>query len=441
MSIALKELKALFLKSGNRCAFSDCGETLLLEDDSLEAPVNLNNIAHIVAESPDGPRGRSHLSQEERNRESNLILMCERHHHIIDQRPQFYTVERLRQMKEDHEALMFAATGKAISSNAHSTPDRSSYVRETLYSTLFQVIELPARVYGAVCEYADNKELLQKLVHPRDSTEIYPYIIQGGALYAFQDLSSSQGPFQDVVDRRTTQSDRSQRWWDDPIKSLWFKTLLNRSLNKLTGRKGLNLDREHQRYYFQPDKLGEIKEVTYRPLNQSTSSRQVVWQPIRKSTNEPRPYWLHRAVNLQFHRVTPTQWCLSVRPEFRVTKDGATPEVSEQVGSRVTKEKSHRFNYDLLGEVNFWRDFLSDSQPRIIMNYGQGQRVIISTAMMQTDIEWPGMPEKFAKPFKNVDYAEDLFSWARLNGLEANLEYGSDNEDEGNEPEDEDNIE
>jgi hypothetical protein len=37
--------------------------------------------------------------------------------------------------------------------------------------------------------------------------------------------------------------------------------------------------------------------------------------------------------------------------------------------------------------------------------------------MMQTEVDWPGIPEKYAKPFKNVEYAEDLFSWAKLQEL------------------------
>lgn len=93
------------------------------------------------------------------------------------------------------------------------------------------------------------------------------------------------------------------------------------------------------------------------------------------------------------------------------------------------------FNYDVLGEVNFWRDFLSDSQPRIIFNFGKGQHAIVSTTMMQTEINWPGIPERFAKAFKNIDYAEDLFSWAKLIGLDADLGYDPDDESRKDEDE------
>ncbi len=431
MSIPVKELKALLQKSGNRCAFPDCGEVLLLEGTDTEDLVILSKVAHIVAESHDGPRGQYPLPLEERNKESNLVLLCGKHHDLVDSLPQLYTVERLRQVKEDHETLVHAATGDAISKSTQGRQNLSNYVHETVFSTLFQVVTLPAFVYGAPCEYTDEQKvgIRNKIVRPKDETEIYPYIIRAGNLYTFQNLNYQGGPFGSLIDMKAVLRSSSQEWWDDPVKNAWFVALLNRSLNKLTGRKGLQWDREHQRYYFQPDNPGQPKEVSYRPLNRAMETKQVVWQPISKRTGEPRPYWLHRAVNLRFHRVTSSQWCFSIRPEFRITKDGFIPEASEKVGSRVTRKKSHMFNYDLLGEVNFWRDFLSDSQPRIILNFGKGQHAIISTTMMQTEIDWPGIPEEFAKPFKNIDYAEDLFSWAKLVGLEANLDHEFDDEE------------
>ena len=443
MSIPTKELKALLQKSGNRCAFPNCGEVLLLEGSDFVDPVVLSKVAHIVGERIDGPRGRYPLPLEERDNESNLILLCGRHHDIIDSQPQLYTVERLRQMKEDHEALVFNATGDAIRKRTGDLHGPSNYVHETVYSTLFQVVALPTFVYGATCEYTDTQkeEIKSKLTHSKDETEIYPYIIKDGGLYTFQNLLYRGGPFQNLVDPQTVQRFSSHEWWDDPVKSGWFITLLNRALNKLTGRKGLQWDRDHQRYFFQPDEAGKPKEISYRPLNQAASSKQVVWQPISKRTGQPRPYWLHRAVNLRFHRVASSQWCFSIRPEFRVTIDGFVPEASERVGSRVTKKKSRMFNYDLLGEVNFWRDFLSDSQPRIIFNFGKGQHAIVSTAMMHTEIDWPGIPEKFAKPFKNIDYAEDLFSWAKLAGLETGLDFEFDDEYEEGELEEDDSVE
>ena len=180
MSIPIKELKALLQKSGNRCAFPDCGEILLHEGGEADEQVVLSKIAHIVAESPDGPRGNYPLSIDERNKEDNLLLLCGKHHDMIDNLPQLYTVERLRQIKEDHETLIRKATGAAISKGTDDKYIQTDYIHEAVFSTLFPVIKMPVYVYSAQTEYTEDQkaDIAKNIVHPNRSSIIYPYIIR-----------------------------------------------------------------------------------------------------------------------------------------------------------------------------------------------------------------------------------------------------------------------
>jgi hypothetical protein len=316
----------------------------------------------------------------------------------------------------------------------------SSYVSETVYSTLFPVVAMPRYIYGVPCKYNDlqAKEASQEIIQPVDKTEIYPFLLRGEMLFCFQNLKDPNGPFRQFVKNQKVERYEVSQWCDEPELRKWFITLLNYSLNKLTGRKGLHLDKIHRRYYFHPQEAGQTLEVNYRPLNQSTASRKVVWQPITQKTKELKPYWYHLAVALKFHQVSNEHWCLSIRPEMRVTTDGLLSINSKNIGSRVTHKKSREFNYDLLGNVNFWRDFLSDGQPRIILPFGQkGQNIIVSTTMMQAEIEWPGIPEEYAKSFTNIEYPENLFSWAALAGIENEPNEESDSWDDWDSYEDE----
>jgi hypothetical protein len=286
------------------------------------------------------------------------------------------------------------------------------YVQDTVYSTLFPVLQMPQYIYTAPCRYSDQEEgQAKQLILPptHGGLDVYPFLIRDGKLLCFQDLSFQNGPFRELIRPGKLERNDSIDWWDDENCMKWYMALLNRSLNKLTGRRGLNLDKEHHRYYFVPEKQGQPRRVIYRPLNQSSSERNVVWQPITKKTGQPKPYWLHRAVSLKFHRVAREQWCFSIRPEMRVTKDGFQSIASKDVGRRVTSKKSKMFNYDLLGEVNFWRDYLSGSRSQISVQFSKTQKIIISTSMMQSEVNWLGIPEEYAKPFKNVDYETDPF--------------------------------
>ena len=103
MAIELKTHKLLWGRSGNRCAFENCKSELIADETESDDESVIGDEAHIVAKSNDGPRGVLTISEEERDKYDNLILLCRKHHKIIDDQPLFYTVEKLKAMKVVHE--------------------------------------------------------------------------------------------------------------------------------------------------------------------------------------------------------------------------------------------------------------------------------------------------------------------------------------------------
>ncbi len=435
MAIQAHDQRLLAQKSGNRCAI--CRRLLTAEGGPADRDAILGEMAHIVAESPNGPRGTSPLTLEERNKYENLILLCNVDHQRIDDQPQTYTVEKLHGIKVDHERWVEQTLSKGL---PDASPHRE-YKTETVYSTLLPVVELPRFVYGVAVEGLCEDDIKKGMAPARvmkksltGATEMAPFIVRGAYLYAFQNMNDRDNPFKPFAPGQSTERFRADEWWDDPDHMRWYVDLLNRSLNKLTGRRGLHYDKEHRRYYFPMEEPGKEVEIAYRPLNQRRTRRKVVWEPTSKKTGEGRGKWLHRAVALRFTPIDEGHWCLGIRPELRITVDGYQPLESTKIGAQVTRRKSRMFNYDLLGEVHFWRDFLSDSAPRIILPFGPKQRVVISTTFMSGVVAWPGIPPEYDKPFGNVAYVDNLFSWAEYAGPEED----DDGQDWQDETEDED---
>jgi hypothetical protein len=88
------------------------------------------------------------------------------------------------------------------------------------------------------------------------------------------------------------------------------------------------------------------------------------------------------------------------------------------VGRRVTKKKSKLFNYDLLAEVQFWRSFLSRGNSTIVFPFGSSeQNMVISTSLASGEVRWPGIPAEHDKPFGNIGFVDDLFTWGESEGL------------------------
>jgi len=102
-SIPEKDLKILWSKAGGRCSI--CKKKVVREtlEQILSERMPLGENCHIVADKKSGPRGESILTSQERNRYPNLILLCSDHHMVIDQDSINWSVEKLHQMKADHE--------------------------------------------------------------------------------------------------------------------------------------------------------------------------------------------------------------------------------------------------------------------------------------------------------------------------------------------------
>jgi hypothetical protein len=71
----------LWVRSGGRCAI--CND-YLLEDEFTGHTLNFAEAAHVVARSKKGPRGDADLPIESRNDVGNLMLLCLKHHKLID---------------------------------------------------------------------------------------------------------------------------------------------------------------------------------------------------------------------------------------------------------------------------------------------------------------------------------------------------------------------
>ncbi|MCB9395168.1 MAG: HNH endonuclease [Acidimicrobiaceae bacterium] len=98
--ISISVIKALFAASPNVCAYVPCDEKLT---DPGWKETNAE-IAHICGERPGAPRYDSGLSIEERNSYDNLMLLCPKHHKLIDRLdPDGHPVEVLREMKAKSE--------------------------------------------------------------------------------------------------------------------------------------------------------------------------------------------------------------------------------------------------------------------------------------------------------------------------------------------------
>lgn len=129
MGISLKTHKLLWGRSGNKCAFEQCRHDLIADETETDDESIIGDEAHIVAKKIDGPRGDYPLPMDKRDHYDNLILLCRIHHKMIDDQPKHYTVEKLHEIKANHEEWV----SDTLSTNKQLKKDElmySSYLDE-----------------------------------------------------------------------------------------------------------------------------------------------------------------------------------------------------------------------------------------------------------------------------------------------------------------------
>ncbi len=97
--ISQRTLKVLFARSMNQCAFPGCVATIV---DPKEDVV-YGEVCHIEGVEPGSARHNPLREANTLNDNDNLILLCERHHKLVDANPNEYPVSYLRQIKAAHE--------------------------------------------------------------------------------------------------------------------------------------------------------------------------------------------------------------------------------------------------------------------------------------------------------------------------------------------------
>lgn len=109
----------LWGKAAGRCEYEGCNKPLWL-DSVTKAGFNTAYIAHIIADQPNGPRGDADQSEKLKRAISNLMLMCDEHHRLIDKEDiHGNSVERLNEMKHKHETRIEMLTSISEDKQSH----------------------------------------------------------------------------------------------------------------------------------------------------------------------------------------------------------------------------------------------------------------------------------------------------------------------------------
>ena len=403
----------LFALSGNQCAFPGCTNAVTDQVESGAQPVTLAQRAHIVGVGRQGPRSRAVPLSDDVDAVENLTLFCGEHHLIVDRNPRIYSVEVLAKYKADHEARL---------APRRLRPAPPPLDVDAVDLSLLPVSELPDAAWRATSLFRTATEVSEHLPRPIRN-QVLPFVLLKGEVWAFHDLGDARGPFKQAVDPDAAERVDAARLLKSDDKNIYI-WLLNGALRQALLRRGVRLDRNHDRYYFLPDHENITRRVEARTKTGRAQSAKKVVRQEGEGTEHPRDIWWHLAAQLRFEQFAAGSWGLTIRPEFHLTKDGREPLEPWRVGRKVTRRKSRMYNEGYFDAVHFFRYFLLDGRARFTLKVGR-QAIGVDGDFPSVDAKWPQIADKRFDPISMLDSGDedDL-----LDALAGSWDFGDEDE-------------
>ena len=175
------DIKRLFAFSGNKCSKPGCSRPVIAEDGITV----VGKICHIEAASEKGPRYNEDMSDDDRRSYDNLILLCDEHHSIIDNKRNElkFTKETILDWKNQHiksnEENQIVVSDEIVK-NALNVLEKSI---SNIESRTQKILEKVEKIQGHVAPpYLGDFNQIQKLV------EDYKNEIASGKQNDFREL-------------------------------------------------------------------------------------------------------------------------------------------------------------------------------------------------------------------------------------------------------------
>lgn len=157
MPITNKTRKILWGRSGRLCAI--CKHELIVSATAVDDESVVGDECHIISSRPNGPRYDSSFPQEKLDTYENLILLCRIHHKMVDDQPETYTVNILRQMKADHEVWV----SQKLTNTPESKPLKLRRIKQnipaylTRLTTGKEVLDIALHAYASSMDHDELK--------------------------------------------------------------------------------------------------------------------------------------------------------------------------------------------------------------------------------------------------------------------------------------------
>ncbi|MFK5948255.1 MAG: SAVED domain-containing protein [Methylococcales bacterium] len=159
--------RKVMLDSHGRCMFEGCGQDLGI-DSLTNTKGNYSYLAHNIASSEQGARGVKLLSEKLSNDPNNILLLCDKHHRLIDKvAAADYSAHRLSDMRRQFSAtvnnLLDGLGYQPVPAYSVLWPVHRQVISAPSYIQISQSLSpLHCRLLAQLNDLSDNESILRE---------------------------------------------------------------------------------------------------------------------------------------------------------------------------------------------------------------------------------------------------------------------------------------
>lgn len=248
-------------------------------------------------------------------------------------------------------------------------------IEEVLYTNILKFNKLPQFIYAYKSKISSTKDIYSLKL------KAYPIFVNySGIIYSFNTLENYPDFIKEVVEEKKYETFHFKKFLNDKQTKNWGIELINKYFREHCSEKDIWFNKDFNRFYFakkhdtiidSEKKKNFEKNVfrieRYKTKKNMSSKREVVsWYNYYDKTS----FYRHFAFEIGYFSDEQSLY-LSITPKYLFTEDGRKVlEDRKKVSKYTTFLTSREFNQQVLNQIYFIKEFLSNKGNFTIANYG-----------------------------------------------------------------------
>lgn len=254
-------------------------------------------------------------------------------------------------------------------------------IHEIIYSNLFEVKNIPEKIYLGTAKHESFEELIEslQLAHPDEKHFPLKFRTYENKVVTFANLTNPMNIHSEIVQKDEIRQESVADWLADPDKEKIIVSLLNKEVIDKAGRQGMRYDNKTAKLYYPMFHDERERKEEWPTRYKGVKKKQVakrMWADKLK-----RYVYSHGAIRTAIMKID-NQFYLRLNLTMMITENGRIPMIGMKEGAIITGQTYRIYNKQQLNNILFWINKLGDGKDVLVI-----KDFLISNEPTQTSMD------------------------------------------------------